>query len=416
MRLSKLNFVAVGGACAILSASSPGGARSGPIPIATDQNPPAVAQSALATIATGVNPALDGYYSVTLDEYGAWADLAFGGGGDLFNPAGFLGQPTAFTSGFFLFVPSLVERELLSESADWQAVAPLGFPSFSSDPSLNRIITVANVPSDTNGDGVNDRLTSSFQVVGAVTLLDFDLIQYVSTFVIPGVSFLHQRYTVTNNGPVAITFNMVRAYDGDLVWAGDFSNDEVGTTKNAAASGSWAFEQEAALPGNSAITLSGPSQGQNYYGGKNGVMPGGVPPAYGFGTDGQVWQARGIPLNWESHIAGVGTDTDGVSGVMPAGSVIPADGAIGLDFPVTNLAPGASRRIFVLHTFGQNKPVCLADCQATPSGVVDVPDLLRLLADWGGPQLPGTRCDLDLSGAIAVPDLLELLANWGPCP
>ena len=60
---------------------------------------------------------------------------------------------------------------------------------------------------------------------------------------------------------------------------------------------------------------------------------------------------------------------------------------------------------------------CPEDCQAAPtSGAVDVPDLLALLAAWGGPQTPGTTCDLDGSGAIAVPDLLQLLAAWGPCP
>ncbi|MCH8006290.1 MAG: hypothetical protein IH888_08680, partial [Planctomycetes bacterium] len=59
---------------------------------------------------------------------------------------------------------------------------------------------------------------------------------------------------------------------------------------------------------------------------------------------------------------------------------------------------------------------CPWDCQAVPSGSVDVPDLLALLGAWGGPQTPGTTCDLDGSGAIAVPDLLALLAHWGACP
>ncbi len=59
---------------------------------------------------------------------------------------------------------------------------------------------------------------------------------------------------------------------------------------------------------------------------------------------------------------------------------------------------------------------CPWDCQAVPSGSVDVPDLLALLGAWGGPQTPGTTCDFDGGGAIAVPDLLKLLANWGPCP
>ncbi len=60
-------------------------------------------------------------------------------------------------------------------------------------------------------------------------------------------------------------------------------------------------------------------------------------------------------------------------------------------------------------------PQCPWDC-ADCDGVVAVPDLLALLGAWGGPQTPGTTCDLDGSGAIAVPDLLKLLANWGPCP
>jgi len=64
-----------------------------------------------------------------------------------------------------------------------------------------------------------------------------------------------------------------------------------------------------------------------------------------------------------------------------------------------------------------NPAACPWDCQAAPqSGSVDVPDLLALLDAWGGPQTPGTTCDLDGDGAIAVPDLLELLGNWGPCP
>ncbi len=62
-------------------------------------------------------------------------------------------------------------------------------------------------------------------------------------------------------------------------------------------------------------------------------------------------------------------------------------------------------------------PPCPWDCQAAPqSSAVDVPDLLALLGAWGGPQTPGTTCDLDGDGFIAVPDLLELLGNWGPCP
>ena len=55
---------------------------------------------------------------------------------------------------------------------------------------------------------------------------------------------------------------------------------------------------------------------------------------------------------------------------------------------------------------------CPWDCQATPNGAVDVPDLLALLATWGSPG----PCDFDASGTVVVPDLLKLLANWGACP
>ncbi len=56
---------------------------------------------------------------------------------------------------------------------------------------------------------------------------------------------------------------------------------------------------------------------------------------------------------------------------------------------------------------------CPWDCQAVPSGSVDVPDLLALLALWG--QGVGSPCDFD-GGGIAVPDLLKLLGHWGNCP
>ena len=64
------------------------------------------------------------------------------------------------------------------------------------------------------------------------------------------------------------------------------------------------------------------------------------------------------------------------------------------------------------HEFqGVTPPPCPWDCQATPNGSVDVPDLLALLATWSGPG----PCDFDGSGTVAVPDLLGLLANWGLC-
>jgi outer membrane protein assembly factor BamB len=56
-------------------------------------------------------------------------------------------------------------------------------------------------------------------------------------------------------------------------------------------------------------------------------------------------------------------------------------------------------------------PICLADCSGPGDGMVDVSDLLALLAQWGGVG----ACDIDGSGAVDVADLLALLAAWGDC-
>ncbi len=56
------------------------------------------------------------------------------------------------------------------------------------------------------------------------------------------------------------------------------------------------------------------------------------------------------------------------------------------------------------------------DCQAVPDGIVNVPDLLALLADWGV-VYPNPPCDHDHDNVVAVPDLLMLLSAWGlTCP
>jgi len=54
---------------------------------------------------------------------------------------------------------------------------------------------------------------------------------------------------------------------------------------------------------------------------------------------------------------------------------------------------------------------CYADC--VPDDVVDVNDLLALLADWGSTDLPIT--DLDQNGIVNTFDLLDLLGGWGRC-
>ena len=59
-------------------------------------------------------------------------------------------------------------------------------------------------------------------------------------------------------------------------------------------------------------------------------------------------------------------------------------------------------------------PYGAAPCPADVNGdgVVDVLDLLALLAAWGNPGGPE---DINGDGIVDVLDLLELLASWGPC-
>jgi hypothetical protein len=78
-------------------------------------------------------------------------------------------------------------------------------------------------------------------------------------------------------------------------------------------------------------------------------------------------------------------------------------------------------RSFILVPLGidGNGHGCLGDVNL--DGVVDVSDLLALLAAWGPcPEepCPPLDCPADLNhdGVVDVSDLLILLANWGPCP
>jgi hypothetical protein len=58
---------------------------------------------------------------------------------------------------------------------------------------------------------------------------------------------------------------------------------------------------------------------------------------------------------------------------------------------------------------------CPANCGPTDDLVVDVIDLLQLLADWGNPK-GNSPCDLNGDTLVDVADLLDLLAAWGECP
>ena len=56
-------------------------------------------------------------------------------------------------------------------------------------------------------------------------------------------------------------------------------------------------------------------------------------------------------------------------------------------------------------------PACPSDLDA--SGLVDVGDLVRVLAAWG--PAPGAPADLDHDCLVGQADLLRLLSDWGPC-
>ena len=228
------------------------------------------------------------------------------------------------------------QRELLSDNTEWQATtdgATPPSPPFSADTSLSRSVLNANVASDFNGDGINDTANSAFRVFGGGTDLSFALRQRI-TAVSSSVAFMQQNYTITNNGTQPISLVMVRSFDGDLLWTGDFSTDSVGTTSNGDPDGKSVFMQEVGQPAQS-VNLSMGLQGNAYFGGKNGVDPDGAggSPAYNFGSDTEIWESIGMPGGWVNNIAGVGYNTNGQSGATPAGSVSAARWVHGLGHP-----------------------------------------------------------------------------------
>jgi hypothetical protein len=65
--------------------------------------------------------------------------------------------------------------------------------------------------------------------------------------------------------------------------------------------------------------------------------------------------------------------------------------------------------------FGVGAALCPADCRQTPDGVVDVADVLAMLATWGG-EAEGGPCDIDGNRMVDAEDLVLLLDAWGSCP
>ncbi|HEY3242736.1 MAG TPA: hypothetical protein VGM03_05220 [Phycisphaerae bacterium] len=269
----------------------------------------------------------DGHLDIAVDAYGAWAQPFAGGSGpndDHFDPPGPVGPlQVAFTSGCFLFVGN-TQRELLSDSSDWQTV--LGFAS---DTSLNRAVTRPLRGSQEVDEGRYNIADSSFVVTGGTTNLGFDLYQAISAPA-PGVGLLTQHYRITNLGAAPISFKMVRVFDGDLLWDGSFETDWVGMAVSTALGHPHVFMQEPSQP-QQGVALGLDVTANDYFGGKHGVLPPNGPPAFGFGTDVQIWNTRMVPVSWRNLIAGLGYNTPGNSGSNPAGCTTPCDGFMGIE-------------------------------------------------------------------------------------
>jgi len=392
-------------------------------------------------MATGFDSSEDNYLTVCTDPYGSWSSDTFGGSsandpnwGDMFNPNG-AADPVAlevsFTNGMFMFDADNVQRELLSNIINWQAV-------FTPDASLSRqIIGLGSEAFDDSGNGEFDRLESTFVVTGAGKDLRFDLTQTIGQVTPkagPDVSVLTQTYTITNNSGAPTEFILVRHLDVDSVFAGStFTTDSVGTGTNANGDlGLYAFQGEEGSPG-TYLTVAAESTGE-YYGAKNGIDPDGPDggkdgnaPAMSNGTVTVQWDQYGVPFGWDNYIAGIGANIDGESGPNPSG--IPpgtgtngGDGSIGISIPVSlaGAGPMSTAEVVVTSTYGAQSPLgapvgdgepCPWDCEAVPDGNVGINDFLLLLAQWSAEG----SCDFN-GGGVGIVDFLELLANWGLCP
>ncbi len=358
-------------------------------------------------IATGLDSSVDGHLETEPDEYGGFGAFGYGPGfgRDSYNPVGpLLDTEVTFTDAFFLSVPALSQRALLSDNMIWQSLFP-------GDPvPLVPSIVAPSVASDTNGDGTPDTIDSSFRVDSVDVAIAADLRSTVHTA--GGAATLRQDYTFTNEGASMVTVVLTRVFDGDLLYDGDFTSDEVGTLTNAGGRGLFVFQRE---PGDSAtgVTIHGPGA-MSYFGGKNGINPGdgsGIP--YGFGTDVQVWENFGMPDNWVNNIAGLGYDTDGTSGSTPAGCDVGngCDAFTGLDWELT-LMPGVPTDVTVFHTYGSIVPVVGGiSVSGSCPGPVDIvieggtPGGLAAIlrgTGTGSDALPGGPCAGSVSGLSGV--------------
>ncbi|MCH8274845.1 MAG: PEP-CTERM sorting domain-containing protein [Armatimonadetes bacterium] len=298
---------------------------------------PAVVTAAILGPVVGLGDVLNidngvvgaGHLDVNVDEFGSYGNFS-AAHVDNFQPTGAAsGQPT-FTAGFRLF--SGQDRVILSDIPLWNA-PPWGGATWTRAPIFF-------------GQNNASTVTSVFRVNNAAgaSMLGFNLTQVASAGG-PGVGILDQTYEIFNISGSPLAFQMNRVLDADLMWDGDFANDQVAASNGL----DWVIQHDS--PTQAMAMTAGPGAPNTFYwGGKNTVVPGGGPPAYGFGTDIIVWNNFGLPTSWENHIAHVGYNTPGSSGPVPV-----QDGHIGLDWRLS-LAAGQMTTLTVRTVYGDSVP------------------------------------------------------------
>ena len=123
------------------------------------------------------------------------------------------------------------------------------------------------------------------------------------------------------------------------------------------------------------------------------------------------------PITWSLDAPPPGMVIDPGAGVITWPDPIESPFLYAILFRATNGSGTGTQTLFL----GVQEPPdpCPSDCGpgGGGDGVVDVVDLLSLLAEWGS----GGPFDCDTApaggdGKVGVPDLLLLLSVWGPCP
>ena len=128
--------------------------------------------------------------------------------------------------------------------------------------------------------------------------------------------------------------------------------------------------------------------------GDNGVLPGGLV--------GKTWSKQAMDINYSIHAITSGglegkDDEDDWTGGGNENSGPLLNGTLG-SMDQINIIPPES-------------PSCAADFNE--DNVVDISDLLSLIAAWG--TCESCPEDMNIDGAVDVSDLLSLIAAWGDC-